>query len=744
MYPGDTVTTDSIRSEAGRDRGTASTGVLAFIRQLLRLAGPARGQAALLVLLVLVTAAVASSFPVLVAIVLDEAITGEAGVASEVLLASVGGSLVVLWTTQSLLLAGLAARINHEIRTKLHRRLMLGPLDGWDQSAASEMNELLGKHLSGLEGFVQVEGPKVLYAGIMAAVSFVLIFAFSWPLAIVCLSIGISAPLLPTLASKRHRAEVESERLEQSQMNAWLQDAATQQRIIRVLGVQAFWLERLTELSTRLRDRNQQVGTWLLLGKSSVSSTGIVMKTVVFLGGALLVSWRWMSIGELMGFLAVLTNIENNMNRLSDSVPAALRAASSTSRLDEATRRAPGPEKLEVPRHALTFARQLHFNEVSFGYDDGPPVLEKVSIHVLPGTRTALVGPSGSGKSTVLGLLLGFMHPRSGDIRWDGEVMNDRTQIIQQLGYVPQDVRLFNLSIEDNIRMGKLEASREEVEAAARAAEVHDAIVAMPEAYATQVGEGGLKLSGGQRQRIGLARALVAKPPLLILDEATSSLDPQTEAAVNQTLDRLAERCAILAVTHRLNALREFEQILVLDSGRVVEQGTHDELEASGQLYARMLQKQNGYVLSEDGRSARVDPSWLATVPLLSGLDLESRRWLAAGMTLERFRADQRILEQGAPADAMYFITRGEVAVHHRQLEASRAEEIVRLLDGDFFGEIALIEGGTRRASVVAVQDCLLATLSKSTLMTLLEGREDLRLDLLSKAKERTEDLLSA
>jgi ATP-binding cassette subfamily B protein len=204
------------------------------------------------------------------------------------------------------------------------------------------------------------------------------------------------------------------------------------------------------------------------------------------------------------------------------------------------------------------------------------------------------VGASGSGKSTMLNLLLRFYDPSAGTVRFDGVDARDFTQesLRAQMGVVFQENFLFNASIIDNIRLGKPDASYEEVVAAAKAAEVDETIRGFPDGYDTNVGERGAKLSGGQRQRVAIARALVRDPALLILDEATSALDAVTEAKLNETLLRIAKTRTVVSVTHRLGSVEGADEILLLDHGEVVEQGSHDQLMALDGLYAALWRKQ--------------------------------------------------------------------------------------------------------------------------------------------------------
>ena len=284
------------------------------------------------------------------------------------------------------------------------------------------------------------------------------------------------------------------------------------------------------------------------------------------------------------------------LTRLGETFDLYQRAMASTRRI---------LDLLDTPVHILDGGGSLdrkavrgaiRFENVGFGYHGDLPVLHDTNLEIPPGQTTAIVGPTGSGKSTVVKLLLRFYDVDEGRILLDGTDVRalNLADLRRQIGLVSQDVFLFPGTVHENIAYGKPEASRDEVEGAARVAEAHAFITRLPDGYDTIVGERGQKLSGGQRQRLSIARALLEDPPILVLDEATSSVDNETEAAIQRSLERIAHDRTVVVIAHRLSTVRRADRIYVLESGRLLEEGRHEDLVAAGGLYAALWGVQTG------------------------------------------------------------------------------------------------------------------------------------------------------
>ena len=379
------------------------------------------------------------------------------------------------------------------------------------------------------------------------------------------------------------------------ELNAQLQDSLSGLHEIQSFGQEAYE-------SDRVRVKNfEQVSAMLRALRASavfhpsvefLSSAGTVL--VVFFGGMLAYRGQ-LSVEDIVAFVlylslfyAPVSGLANLLEGLQQSLAGAERVALILE-TPSAIQNAPDAKDLGKAQGGITF------ENVSFHYSNGIPVLKNVSFDCKPGMMVALVGPTGVGKTTTTQLISRFYDPVEGRVLIDGKDIRGVTleSLRKNISPVLQDTFLFNGTIAENIGYAKPDATREEIEAAAQAANIHDDILAMPEQYETKVGERGLRLSGGQKQRVAIARAILRQSPIIVLDEATASVDVQTEKQIQKAIQNLSGQRTVVAIAHRLSTIRDADMILVIHEGRIAEQGTHEELLEQKGLYWKMHEAQN-------------------------------------------------------------------------------------------------------------------------------------------------------
>jgi ATP-binding cassette subfamily B protein len=351
------------------------------------------------------------------------------------------------------------------------------------------------------------------------------------------------------------------------------------------------------------RVKSQKTLAVLNLGQTAIVAIGV---TVMMWRAAAGVAAGKLTVGDLVLVNAYLLQLSAPLSMLGILYREVKQALTNMERLFGLLDERRDVEDSSDAKPLAATRPRVSFENVRFGYDPRREILKGVDFDIASGGTVAVVGHSGSGKSTLARLLYRFYDVDAGHIRIDGHDLRDLTQatVRAAIAIVPQDTVLFNDTIFYNIRYGRPEATREEVEAVARAAHIHDFIVRMPDGYGTEVGERGLKLSGGEKQRVAIARALLKNPAILIFDEATSALDSKSEKAIQAELDRIQVGRTTLVIAHRLSTVMNADQILVMDAGRIVERGSHAELLAAGGQYAQMWQLQQQELVAEVGISA--------------------------------------------------------------------------------------------------------------------------------------------
>jgi ATP-binding cassette, subfamily B, bacterial len=487
-------------------------------------------------------------------------------------------------------------RVMHDLRAAVFAHLQRMSLAFFTRTRSGEVQARIAYDIGGIDDVVTSTATSTVSTVATVLATVVAMFALEWRLTL------FSLCLLPFFVWLTRRVGNERRRIQSvrqsrlADMSTLVEESLSVSGILlgKTMGRSHELVERFSSESSELADlevRSRMAGRWRM---SSVQLAFAIMPAAVywFAGYNIAHGNDVISIGTVVAFTTLQTRLLFPMQQL---LSVGLEVQTSLALFGRIF------EYLDLPvdiverpdARTLTDAHgDVELRDVSFRYEpDAPWTLEQISAEIPAGTRTALVGETGSGKTTLAYLVARLYEAQQGCVSIDGVDIRDLTldSLAATVGLVSQETYLFHASIRENLRFACPQASDEEIEDAARAAQIHELIASLPEGYDTPVGERGYRFSGGEKQRIAIARTVLRNPPVLVLDEATSALDTETERAVQQALDELSRGRTTIAIAHRLSTIRDADQILVLDSGRIVERGTHEELIERGGRYAALL-----------------------------------------------------------------------------------------------------------------------------------------------------------
>ena len=496
----------------------------------------------------------------------------------------------VFYYGQSYLVSFVGQRVVIDIREALFEKFQRMPLAYFDRHQTGEIMSYVTNDVQALQNALVDKLIEFVTEASILIGSIVLMFYLDWKLTLITLiTVPLVGQAMKIFGRKLKKSgTVIQERL--ADINSLLQESIAAVRVVKSFVRERYEIERFrrqNELNFQAEMKNVQLSS--LLTPTVEFLAAITVTIILWIGGYEVVQGE-ITAGSLVAFLTYAVNLANPVKRIGRIYGAVQRAMAAADRVFDVIDMEETIHDREGAVPLPEIEGRVAVKDVSFSYKEGAPALSHVSLEASPGQLVAFVGPSGAGKSTIANLIPRFYEVNEGVIEIDGHDVRDVTldSLREQIGIVPQETMLFSSSVRENIRYGRLDATDEEIEEAARAANAEEFILQLPEGYETKIGERGLNLSGGQRQRIAIARAILKNPRILILDEATSALDTESEKIVQAALDKLMVGRTSFAIAHRLSTIFNADCIYVIDGGCIVEQGTHAELLAAGGLYSTL------------------------------------------------------------------------------------------------------------------------------------------------------------
>ncbi|MET7399606.1 ABC transporter ATP-binding protein [Dactylosporangium sp. NPDC005572] len=561
-----------------------------------RLFGAHRGRLAVVVLIIVASSVLAMASPFLLREVIDKALperdTTLLGwlVAGMVAVAAVTAALGVVQTWIS---TRVGQQVMHRLRTDVFAHLQRQSVGFFTRTRTGEVQSRITNDIGGMEAVVTNTATSIASNLTTAIATAVAMAALSWRLSLVSLVVLPPAIWLTRKVASMRREITAQRQRELADLNVTIEEGLSVSgvRLSKTMGAGAALVERFTASSNRLIDlemRSELAGRWRM---ASMSVIFAAIPAVIYLSAGLPMTAGTLSIGTLVAFTALQAGLFRPLMGLLGVGVSLTASLALFARIFEYLDL---PVEVADPARPKPFRNvrgHLRFDGVSFTYPGSRvPAVDGVSLDVPAGTSLALVGETGSGKSTIAALIARLHDPVAGRITIDGVDLRDvrLTDLASVVGVVSQETYLLHTTVRENLRYAKPDATDAELEAAARAARIHDVISALPDGYETVVGSRGYRFSGGEQQRIAIARTLLRDPRILVLDEATSALDTETERAVQRAFDTLAEGRTTITIAHRLSTVRHADQILVVDHGRVVERGTHETLVDADGTYAAL------------------------------------------------------------------------------------------------------------------------------------------------------------
>jgi ATP-binding cassette subfamily B protein len=557
-----------------------------------------RWQLALIALCLLLEMAFNAAFPLSLKILIDHALLERDGRLLGLIVALLGAGVVVVsiaGLARDRLYARVGANVMGNLRLRMFNHMQGLSMDFFSRLRMGDILSRFSGDLAGVENFLATALPWGVLPMLEVLSSTALLFALDYRLALIAVLIFPLSLIGPRIFAPRAVVSSYQKKEKESSTLSAVQEAVMAQPVVKAFGLELPLLAGFCQHNTDLFKSTVRVSFLSALVERSAGITILMLNVVIIGTGAWLVFGGSLSVGSFVSFETVFLTLSYSLSYISQYVPSLVQAAGSVHHIERLLAQRPRIVDAADAKPLRRLKGEIVFRDVSFSYTGEQLNLRDLNLRIPYGSFAAFVGASGSGKSTLLNLLLRFYDPQRGSIVVDGHELTAVRQDSwrSQVAVVFQENFLFDTTIRENIRLGSPQATDEEVEAAAKAAEIHDFIISLPKGYDTVGGERGSRFSGGQRQRMAIARAILRDPAVLILDEATSALDAASEASINATLARIARGRTVVSITHRLRSVRQADQIFVLEHGRMIESGRHQELLALGGVYCRLWQVQH-------------------------------------------------------------------------------------------------------------------------------------------------------
>ncbi|MCP4040846.1 MAG: ATP-binding cassette domain-containing protein [Gammaproteobacteria bacterium] len=712
-----------------------------FLKQLAPFFSPYKWQVLFITLLILVPVTFAMAVPLSLKWIFDEAITNNDSTLMWTMLGWLGVGLLFTGLA-NLTRAWLSALFSSAVIRDIRRRLFTHMHSlSFDYFRRTPSGDLISHYTNDLLAVERI-AINVLFDSIFFVALFLLsatmLFILEWRLALATfLSLPMFLVVMKTLGP-RASLNNDQKKEREGEVVSELQENLRGYRVIRALSLDALSLKKFDAKLDKLRESSIRANFLAqTVEKSILLLVGAIQILIIGMGGLLVINGDLTS-GALIAFVGLLVNVVESVSALTKTIPDIFQAMSGLERIHSLLHEKPEQRQLPNAQNAQPFSQDIRFDKVEFSYTGESKHLNQMSFTIPKGSSAAFVGASGAGKSTIVNLLLGFHHQDEGGILFDGMPMEslNRDSVLAQFGVVFQDSILFNSSIRENILLGFPDADDQQLQEAARKAEIHDFIESLPDSYDTLVGESGDNLSGGQRQRLSLARALIRNPEVLILDEATSSLDQLTEDAINQTLKRLAQELTLITITHRLGPVADYDHIFVLEKGALAEHGNHQQLINHRGIYHQLWNKQHLFTINSESNLVEVEAKQLQAIQILKELDKTHLDQIAKYFVTETLQAGQIVFREGDEGTKFFVIVRGSVEVI-KQIDTPEEKLLAVIQDGEYFGEIALIRSTPRIATVRTRSVCTLLSLTRNQFFHIVKESDEWQTILNKAAQER-------